>query len=523
VPASFAARQFSCVDVHGAPTASVADTRINRNAEKNPGVIQRQDLERRMQAHGLSPRWEGNPPPGFAGVVTDSREVQPGVLFCALRGTEFDGHQFVARAAAAGAAAALVEEAQPAVDLPQLVVSDTRAGTVHAASLLHGDPAARLSLVGVTGTNGKTTTSLIARHILAGEAPSAAVGTLGWFDATGERHSGRLTTPDPLDLMATLRELRDEGTRFVALEVSSHALDQRRVAGLSFDAAVFTNLTHEHLDYHPDLESYRAAKLRLADQVGPQGVCAVNADDPAWSGEDFAGRRVVRYGLGASADVRAARVRHTAEGSDWLLETPDGSWPVHLPLLGEFNVHNALAAATAAWGLGMDAGLVAQRLSTAPQVPGRMEVLADRPALVLRDYMHTPDAYTRVLETLAGLTEGNLYIVFGCGGDRDRGKRPVMGQIAARHTALAVITTDNPRSEDPSNICADVIRDMPAGSYRVILDREAAIDFTLREAGSGDVVVLAGKGHETYQDIAGERIPFDEAAIVRARTVGDPS
>ncbi len=443
----------------------------------------------------MTPRWEGDPPPGFAGLVTDSRAVRPGVLFCALRGTEFDGHQFVARAAAAGAAAALVEEAQPAVDLPQLVVSDTRAATVHAASLLHGDPAAGLSLVGVTGTNGKTTTSLIARHILAGEAPSAAVGTLGWFDATGERHSGRLTTPDPLELMATLRELRDEGTRFVALEVSSHALDQRRIAGLSFDAAVFTNLTHEHLDYHPDLESYREAKLRLADQVDPQGVCAVNADDPAWSGEDFAGRRVVRYGLGASADVRAARVRHTAEGSDWLLETPDGSWPVHLPLLGEFNVHNALAAATAAWGLGMEPGLVAER----------------------------PDAYTRVLETLAGLTEGNLYIVFGCGGDRDRGKRPVMGRIAARHTALAVITTDNPRSEDPSNICADVTRDMPAGSYRVILDREEAIDFALRESGSGDVVVLAGKGHETYQDIAGERIPFDEAAIVRARMVGDPS
>ena len=508
--------------MHGAPSARLAEPRSNRNAETNPGVIQRQDLEGRLQARGLAPRWEGNPPPGFAGVVTDSREVQPGVLFCALRGTEFDGHQFVALAAAAGAAAALVEEIQEDAGIPQLLVSDTRAATAHAASLLHGDPAVGLTLVGVTGTNGKTTTSLIARHILAGEAPSAAVGTLGWFDSAGKRHSGRLTTPDPLDLMATLRELREDGTRFVTMEVSSHALDQRRVAGLSFDAAIFTNLTHEHLDYHPDLESYRAAKLLLAEQVGPRGTCAVNDDDGAWSGEDFAGRRVVRYGLRASADVRAVRVRHTAEGSEWLLETRDGSWPVRLPLLGEFNVHNALAAAAAACGLGMDGELVAERLSTAPQVPGRMEVLAKRPALVLRDYMHTPDAYTRVLETLAGLTEGNLYIVFGCGGDRDRAKRPVMGQIAARHTALAVITTDNPRSEDPADICADVVGGMPAGSYRVILDREEAIDFTLRQAGPGDVVVLAGKGHETYQDVAGQRIPFDEAAIVRARTVGEP-
>jgi UDP-N-acetylmuramoyl-L-alanyl-D-glutamate--2,6-diaminopimelate ligase len=484
-------------------------------------VIQRQDLERRLQARGLTPRWEGKPPPGFTGVVTDSRAVQPGVLFCALRGTEFDGHEFVARAAAAGAAAALVEEVRVEADLPQLVVTDTRAGTAFAAALLHGDPAAGLSLVGVTGTNGKTTTSLICRHILAGEAPSAAVGTLGWFDSAGDRHVGRLTTPDPLDLMRTLRDLRAEGTRFVTMEVSSHALDQRRVAGLSFDVAVFTNLSHEHLDYHSDLDSYRAAKLLLAQQVDPRGVCVVNDDEEAWSGGDFSGRRVVRYGLGASADVRATRVRHTAEGSAWRLETAGASWPVRLPLLGEFNVHNSLAAAAAACGLGMDPASVAERLSTAPQVPGRMEVLASERSLVLRDYMHTPDAYTRVLETLGRLTGGRLYIVFGCGGDRDRAKRPLMGKIAADLTDMAVITTDNPRSEDPADICADITRGMPDGSYRVILDREEAIDFTLREAEPGDVVVLAGKGHETYQDISGERIPFDEAAIVRARLVED--
>ena len=231
---------------------------------------------------------------------------------------------------------------------------------------------------------------------------------------------------------------------------------------------------------------------------------------------------MVRYGLGASADVRATGVRHTAAGSDWRVETPEGSWPVRLPLLGEFNVHNALAALVAARALGISPELAADRLATAPQVPGRMELLADRPVLVLRDYMHTPDAYTRVLETLADLAEGRLYVVFGCGGDRDRAKRPVMGKIAARHTDLAVITTDNPRSEDPADICADITRGMPAGSFRVILDREEAIEFALRKAQPGDVVVLAGKGHETYQDIAGERIPFDEAAIVSACTAGRP-
>ncbi|NNK48205.1 MAG: UDP-N-acetylmuramoyl-L-alanyl-D-glutamate--2,6-diaminopimelate ligase, partial [Gemmatimonadetes bacterium] len=421
-----------------------------------------------------------------------------------------------------GAAAALVDQAQVMVDLPQLVVTDTRVGTAHAASLLFGDPAAGLSLIGVTGTNGKTTTCLIARHILADVAPSAAIGTLGWLDSAGQRHAGRLTTPDPLDLMATLRDLQADGCRFVAMEVSSHALDQRRVAGLSFDAAVFTNLTHEHLDYHPDLASYRAAKLLLAEQVRPDGLCAVNADDPAWS-DDFAGRPVVSYGLGASADVRAADVRHSASGSEWLLEIAGDSWPVHLPLLGGFNVHNALGAVAAACGVGVEPALAAERLSSAPQVPGRMEILARRPTLVLRDYMHTPDAYARVLDTLSGLTAGRLYIVFGCGGDRDRGKRPLMGQIAARHTDLAIITTDNPRSEAPADICADITEGMPPGSYRVILDREEAIDFTLGLAGPGDVVVLAGKGHETYQDIRGERVPFDEAAIVRALTAGDPS
>lgn len=465
----------------------------------------------------MAPRWRGEAPTGFSAAVTDSREAAPGVLFCALRGVQFDGHDFVARAAAAGAVAALVEVAVPDVAIPQLLVSDSRAGTAHVACVVYGDPADALSLVGITGTNGKTTTALITRHVLEASEPAAAVGTLGWYDTSGLRHPGRLTTPDPLNLMSTLRKLSAQGARFVAMEVSSHALDQRRVAGLTFEVGVFTNISREHLDYHPDMSSYRSAKLRLADQVSPDGACVVNADDPAWGGAAYSGRRVVRYGLSEDAEVRAVGVEHTASGSRWTLDTPEGSWPVHLPLLGEFNVHNALAAAGAARSLGVEPAVVAERLADAPQIPGRMEVLSRDQVLVLRDYMHTPDAYTRVLAALRQLTDGRLFIVFGCGGDRDQGKRSIMGSIAGDLTDLAVITTDNPRSENPTDICRDIVRDMSADSFRIVLDREEAIDFALSEARTGDVVVLAGKGHETYQEIAGERIPFDEAAIVAGR------
>ncbi len=487
---------------------------VTSNDELHRDVIPTESIERRLRERELAPRWTGQPPPGFSAVVTDSREVASGVLFCALRGTAFDGHDFVGRAATAGAIAALVEETTPGVGIPQLVVADSRAAVAHMASLLHGDPSLSLSLVGITGTNGKTTTALITRHVLADMGPAAVVGTLGWFGTNGVRHPGHLTTPDPFDLMSTLGRLRTSGARYVAMEVSSHALEQRRVAGIEFDAAVFTNLTREHLDFHPDMAAYRTAKLRLTEQVAPDGTCVVNADDPAWEDGQFGGRRVAWYGLSARADVRAEEIRYTASGSEWVLSTPEGTWPVSLPLLGDFNVHNALAALAAARALGIDPGDAAARLADAPQVPGRMEALSRRPVLVLRDYMHTPDAYTRVLDALRELTTGRLFIVFGCGGDRDRGKRPLMGRIAGELADLAVITTDNPRTEDPVDICHDIVEDMPTGSYRVILDREEAIHFTLGEASPGDVVLLAGKGHETYQDIAGERVPFDEAAVV---------
>jgi UDP-N-acetylmuramoyl-L-alanyl-D-glutamate--2,6-diaminopimelate ligase len=493
----------------------VADERNREAAEyQRCDVISSEKIGERLRARGLAPSWVGEPPAEFTRIIVDSRSVASGDLFCAIRGTVADGHEFVDRAAAAGAAAALVE-VPVAAGIPQAVVSDTRSAAAHLASLQYGDPGLSLRLAGVTGTNGKTTTVLVLRHLLQRLAPAVALGTLGMVDPSGERRPGRLTTPGPLELMDDLATAGSLGARLLAMEVSSHALVQRRVDALDFECAVFTNLTREHLDYHRDMEAYREAKLMLVDRVATDGTCVVNADDPVWRGADCGGRRVVHYGLSPDADVRAEAVEFSGTGSRWIISTPGETHEVRLPLLGEFNVLNALGAAAAALELGLDAGQVAHGLTDSPQVPGRMEILARRPGLVLRDYAHTPDALTRVLETVAPLVKGRLRVVFGCGGDRDRGKRPLMGRIAAAATdGSAILTADNPRSEDPRRIIEDIVGDLPPESYRVIVDRREAIAVALGEMVPGDAVLLAGKGHETYQEIRGERQPFDEKAIV---------
>ena len=441
-------------------------------------------------------------------------------MFCALRGSLADGHAFLAAAARAGAAGALVERPAPDVQLPQIQVTDARLGIAHLASLFHADPAEELVLVGVTGTNGKSTTVWLARHVLSDLAPAAAVGTLGVVHPSGELGAGGLTTPDPIGLMRALAELNDEGSRSVSLEVSSHALDQRRVDALRFAAVVFTSFSREHLEYHQDLEEYLATKLRLVELLRPGGLCAVNADEPAWLDVRYEEGRVWRYGLAAAADVRAVDLELGPHGSRWRLVTPVGEALVELPLPGGFNVRNALAAAT----VGLDAGLVPERIAEllggTPPVPGRMEILRREPSVVLRDYAHTPDAFERALGALRPGVEGRLIAVFGCGGDRDPGKRPLMGEIAARLADLTIVTSDNPRSEDPGEIIAQVVADADPARYEVILDRRDAIVRALGEASPGDVVVLLGKGHETYQIVGERRLPFDEAEIVRELSGG---
>jgi UDP-N-acetylmuramoyl-L-alanyl-D-glutamate--2,6-diaminopimelate ligase len=462
---------------------------------------------------------EGTALPPLASLTADSRDVRPGALFIAVRGSQSDGHRFVPDAVARGAAAVVVESRQP-VDVPQVLVTDARRAAIELARAWHGDPAASLVLVGITGTNGKTTTTGLVRHLLNAADTAGSIGTLGAFDGKGHdvpSTAGNLTTPGPVDLQATLATLVARGCTHVAMETSSHSLDQGRLDGLGFAAAVYTNLTRDHLDYHGTMASYLAAKLRLSTLLRAGGVEVVNADEPAWC-ELPKHRPRVTFGRRApDADVRAVREELDALGSRFTIEGRFGAADVRLPLLGDFNIENALAAAATALGLGEPLGRVAERLTAAPQVPGRMELVSERPCAVLRDYAHTPDALERALTTLRPLTRGRLIVLFGCGGDRDRGKRPIMGRIASELADLAVVTSDNPRTEDVDAILDDILAGMGSGGERVrISDRRLAIAAALEAARAGDTLLLAGKGHETYQVIGTTKHPFDERAIVRA-------
>jgi UDP-N-acetylmuramoyl-L-alanyl-D-glutamate--2,6-diaminopimelate ligase len=397
------------------------------------------------------------------------------------------------------------------------VVRDGRRAALALGAAWYGHPARSLSLVGVTGTNGKTTTTGIIRHLLNASGTSGSIGTLGAFDGKGDAvvsTAGTLTTPGPIDLQATLATLVERGVDRVTMEASSHSLDQGRLDGLRFAAGVFTNLTRDHLDYHGTMESYLAAKLKLGGMLTERGVEVVNLDDTAWAVLPLSSRRVT-FGLHPAADVRATGIALDAAGSRFRLEGCFGSAEVSLPLLGDFNVANALAAAACALGLGLPLPEVAARLSTSPQVPGRMELLTEMPCVVLRDYAHTPDALERALATLRPLTRGKLVVVFGCGGDRDKGKRPIMGRIAAEGADVAVVTSDNPRTEDPVAIIDDIEQGMGGAAHLRIVDRMEAIRTALQQGRLGDTILLAGKGHEDYQILGTRKVPFDEREIVR--------
>jgi UDP-N-acetylmuramoyl-L-alanyl-D-glutamate--2,6-diaminopimelate ligase len=416
----------------------------------------------------------------------------------------------------------VVVESPQRSGVPEIAVRDGRRAAIVLGQAWYGHPGRRLTLLGVTGTNGKTTTTGLIRHLFNAAGSAASIGTLGAFDGRGEAvdsTAGSLTTPGPIDLQATLADLLARGTTHVAMEASSHSLDQGRLDGLSFAAAVFTNLTRDHLDYHGTIEAYLAAKLKLTTLLSLEGVEVVNLDDGAWRAMPARARRVT-FGLHPAADVRATGVTLDASGSRFRLEGRFGSAEASLPLLGDFNVSNALAAVACALGLRRPLGEVVGRLAASPQVPGRMERIADVPCIVLRDYAHTPDALERALATLRPLTRGRLIVVFGCGGDRDRGKRPIMGRIAVGGADLAIATSDNPRTEDPGAIIDDIEQGMGGVPHLRIVDRLAAIRAGLEQARPDDTLLLAGKGHETYQVVGTEKLPFDERAIVRAATGG---
>jgi UDP-N-acetylmuramoyl-L-alanyl-D-glutamate--2,6-diaminopimelate ligase len=464
----------------------------------------------------------GTLPATASSITDDSRLVKPGTLFVAVRGTERDGHDFLEMAQQAGAVAAVAEQASRVPPgLPAIIVRDGRRAAPLAAAAAYGWPARQLQLIGVTGTNGKTTTVNMLRHVLdAREGRSASIGTLGVLvGSTGEpvEGGGGLTTPGPVELQRLLRVLVDAGVARVAMEVSSHSLHQRRVEGVLFDVVVYTNLTRDHLDYHGTMEEYFRAKARLLEYLLPHGTVVYNLDEKAWAELRTDRRRLAFSERVMTAEVHSENVRFGPRGSEWTLALVGERLRVQLPLIGDFNVMNALGAAAAAYALGTHTPKIAERLSSLPQVPGRLELVNESPA-VLRDYAHTPDALERALTAVRPFVRGRLIAVFGCGGDRDRGKRPVMGEIAERLADLAIVTSDNPRTEDPEAILDEIEAGMRGANHERITDRLEAIQRALAVATPEDVILLAGKGHETYQVRGTTKYPFDEKEIVRSLT-----
>jgi UDP-N-acetylmuramoyl-L-alanyl-D-glutamate--2,6-diaminopimelate ligase len=394
------------------------------------------------------------------------------------------------------------------------MVAAKRIEIARAAAAQYGYPALSLRTIAVTGTNGKTTTVNILRALLdLPVAPAASIGTLGvlvGIDGAVMPGGLGLTTPGPDELQRVLRALVDAGVRSVAMEVSSHALDQHRVHGVTFDAAVFTNFTRDHLDYHGTMEQYFAAKAKLVGYIKGTGAAVVNADQPEWQSLPMA-PRLLTYGLRAG-DVRAEDIAFDATGSSWTIRNGDDSASVRLPLVGDFNVINALAAAAAALSAGIPLRALARSLGLVPQIPGRLELISDTPP-VIRDYAHTPDALVRSLAALRPFVSGKLILVFGAGGDRDPGKRPLMGAAAEAGGDRLIVTSDNPRTEDPEAIIDEIERGMTLPHDR-ISDRRSAIARAIEIASRGDTILLAGKGHETYQVIGTEKRPFDERQIV---------
>ena len=453
-------------------------------------------------------------------VVYDSRLAGPGACFVAVRGTDHDGHNFIAAAVGAGCSAIVCEDsAAVPPSTPHAVVDDTHIALGRLAQAIAGRPAAKLVNVGITGTNGKTTVAYLIYNILqtAGRA-TALLGTVGY--ETGQRSvESNATTPDPVTLAGTMGEMVRAGRTHLVMEVSSHALDQDRTAGVDFRAAVFTNISGDHLDYHKTIENYVSAKQRLFESLAPGAAAVINRDaefaDQMADAARRAGADVVFYGLSDSCDCRGEIVSLDDSGARFNVTTAGGRQvEIRSPMIGMHNVFNSLSAIAACEALGVDPGQIASALAASPVVPGRLEPVPwSGDFRVFVDYAHTDDALKNVLSALNEIKRGRLIVVFGCGGDRDRTKRSRMGKVAAGLADRIVVTSDNPRSEDPQSIIDEVLDGIaPSASDRceVRVDRRKAIELAARIAESGDIVLIAGKGHETYQEISGRRIDFSD-------------
>jgi UDP-N-acetylmuramoyl-L-alanyl-D-glutamate--2,6-diaminopimelate ligase len=469
-------------------------------------------------------RVRGNTDRLVSGIAYDSRKVAADGLFVAIPGAKHDGYEYLEEAVKHGAGVVVLTHGHfSRREVTEVHVEDARRALAEMADVFHGHPSGRLAVAGITGTNGKTTTAFMLRNVL--EAAGLAPGLMGTvqYEIGARILPATRTTPEASDIQGYFDQMLRSGCRGAVMEVSSHALSQDRVRGIDFDVAVFTNLTRDHLDYHETMEAYYQAKRRLFTTLGGGGkpaVAVINHDDP-W------GRRlaadpdikvpVLTFGLAGGAAVRATEVAMGPSGSDFTVRGPWGDSRLHIPLLGGFNLQNGLAAYTAARALGVEEGVVVRALAGRTAVPGRLEEIPTRRGYrVFVDYAHTDDALANVLETLRAFTEGRLIVVFGCGGNRDRCKRALMGAVAARLANQSILTSDNPRDEVP----AAIIEEIRAGfgdktNYAVVEDRAGAIHQALAMAGDKDVILIAGKGHETTQERQGVYSLFDDRQMVR--------
>jgi UDP-N-acetylmuramoyl-L-alanyl-D-glutamate--2,6-diaminopimelate ligase len=481
----------------------------------------------------------GNAALEVKGLAYHSQSVKPGFLFAAIRGWREDGRHFIPDALSRGACFLLLDEPIANPEVTQVVVPNVRGALAWLASAFYGDPSASLTLVGITGTNGKTTTSYLIESIL-----TAAGKNVGVIGTVNYRYQNKIypaptTTPESLDLQRNLHAMREAGVTHAILEVSSHALDMQRVRGCDLDVALFTNLTRDHLDYHGSMENYFQAKQLLFTQCLSESrkkkhFSVINIDDPRGSELlQVACGTIMRYGVEKRGEIWPQQMEESEEGLRARVSTPRGTWAIHSPLIGRHNLYNILAAVSVGEALGLPAQAIATGIEKLSRVPGRLERIPGGDRIrVFVDYAHTGDALARALDTLRRVTLGELIVVFGCGGDRDRGKRAVMGKVAATASDLAVLTSDNPRTEDPLKIIEEVERGMrettrkkyqPADlmkervaardggtGYVVIPDRKEAIYWAVRAARPGDVVLIAGKGHEDYQILGEKKIHFDD-------------
>jgi UDP-N-acetylmuramoyl-L-alanyl-D-glutamate--2,6-diaminopimelate ligase len=484
------------------------------------------DVLRDLLAASATPT-EVDPGHAIADIVYDSRRTVPGSVFVALKGMKADGATFASQAAARGAQLIVADTARPAgVSIPWIEVRDARLALARLADRFYEHPSQRFPVIGVTGTNGKTTTAYLLAAIL--DAAGQRAGMLGTvaYRIGGEDREAARTTPEAPDVQRLLSDMLERGCRSAVMEVSSHALSLKRVEAMRFAAGVFTNLTRDHLDFHEDMEAYFAAKRRLFEMLPPDAPGVINLDDPRGKSLVDICSRPVTYAINSPADVTPGPLTINLSGLSFEIRSPKGMLRIQSHLVGRPNVYNILAATATALSLDVPIDAIERGVEGLKGVPGRFEVvsLPTDELTVVVDYAHTDDALRNLLETARPLTAARLITVFGCGGDRDRSKRPLMGMVAARLSDVVIITSDNPRSEDPGRIIEEIQRGIPAGSQgsdrtpsvTPVVDRAQAIAKAVAMATTGDVVLIAGKGHEKYQQIGDRVLPFDDGEVARA-------